>query len=203
MWARVKIMGGGVVDFGGDSSAWPGLLQVMEGTARIQPGADLATLDILLGQSGLGVLLQKGGAISSTRDFLLGDAAGTEGRYEIDGGHATFKRTIIGGVGGSGTFIQRGGIVDFDAIGIGREAPGQLEISGGILRGSAIGLGSLLAQPPASRLVQTGGTIELTGDVSLLDGATVTMSAGSMDLDGLRLQSGSLVQQSGGMIVVD
>ena len=195
----VEVSGTGVVNLGG------GALTVQDMVSNIS-GGQVTTHSGCIGKTGSARFVQTGGAVSLSGQLLMGETAGSSGRYELSLGQLTAGSLVVGSVGG-GTFVQTGGSVSSasDLI-LGRfsGSSGRYELSGGTLAPDRVrladgGTGTLVisgsGQLDVNRSMEIGasdgqGTVEQTGGTVVIRGRHLTLgtdiftSAGTWNLSG-------------------
>jgi hypothetical protein len=191
--AAVSVSGTGVLNTAGTAyvgMSGIGLLSVAgTGTQAIHG-------DLRVGQNGgaVGIVQQSGGTVNVDGWLILGEAGGSLGSYDMSG-NAVLNvggAYLIVGRSGKGTFTQSGNSVvnvnvaeRFMICDFGGAAGSSYTISGGTLN---VNNGKLMAigKGASGEFLQTGGTVNATGDLSLGEESTGTykLRGGALNVTG-------------------
>jgi T5SS/PEP-CTERM-associated repeat protein len=153
-------------------------------------GISVETLVIGRIDDGKGTVTQTAGYVYSETDVYMGQFDSTsQGEYTIDGADSEFEveETIYVGQYGSGTLTQKNGTVLATAVILGAESGGDGtgRIEGGLMDCEALSVG----REGLGNLTQTGGEVNVSGSVDIgYDGTgDYTMEGGTLNADHLRI----------------
>jgi len=145
----------------------------------------------------LGGLFRQTGGYAGGYLLILGSGPGSEGRYELSGSAELYYDLLLIGDRGTGVFVQTGGThtVDWKYLHIGNEAgsDGTYEMRGGSLVTPYLDVGI----DGTGRLIQSGGSITVAHPVVVSSLSTYSVSGGTLNADGLRVDGTLAVTASG------
>jgi T5SS/PEP-CTERM-associated repeat protein len=193
----------------GDAPGSQGTLSVTSGTLTVT-GSSATDDELIIGYQGKGVLNVASGAIVTTADLVIGDANGSRGTVDVNGGmlsvassNAAEGRLVVGRNGKGELVINSGGIVSaksmlVDPMGLRLNKQHDVTVQG---PGSLLHVDATLTvgQQPATTdefndidfLIQNGGAVE-AGQMNVLSHLLVN-SGGTVD--------GEVVNEGGFIIV--
>jgi hypothetical protein len=154
----------------------------MDGAMCIRPPGNLnIAVNLCVGITEVGRLLQIGGTVQVSGVMQLGRDLGSYGRYELSGGSLGVVGSACIGLGGTGVMVHSGGTHNAASLGIGTGTggSGRYELSGGAL---VVAGTECIGSAGTGVFIQTGGSHTATNTVlgSLAGGdGSYVMSSGS------------------------
>jgi len=186
------------------------------GEICIEAGASLSATSLHVGLIGDGFITQTGGHIAASERLSLGQNAGANGHYDMQGGNLNVGHEPDGefdngfgelavGEDGNGMFQQSGGEVTVRGkLSVGLN--GQAELTGGLLTVAEwqedIGNADIVTFNGqcviAGQFDQTGGTLSMPSAKLVIDGGSYTLGGtGIIDGDSQKIANGRFVQNDG------
>jgi T5SS/PEP-CTERM-associated repeat protein len=167
-----------------------------QGSFVLASGKALTTASTVVGGAANGTFTQSGGT-HTTAALTLGSTAGRNGIYAINGGQTIVSGDVTFGPGNGVLNLNGGSLSVGSTSGTGtfNWTAGTLSITG--IAGASLGSGLL----PSSLTLQTGKTLNVTGDLTIDGGKTLNIAGGALSADSivngagpgdLRLNGGSL-----------
>jgi hypothetical protein len=179
-----------------------------ESTTLAIPANNLTTQYLIVGDFGRAQVEQTGGAVATLAgtNFVVGNQAGSNGRYVLNGGSVNVANQQVLGYFGSGDLLQTNGVNAVAGnlrLGINAGSSGVYGMEGGSLSAGNIYIG----ENGAGTFTQTGGQVIVGGDAVLGDASGATsnysISAGSLSSGGKLIVGGkstATFTQSGGTV---
>ena len=177
----------------------------------------LTTFLLFVGHEGAGTFVQNAGSVNVKTSLAVGISPGSTGTYTLAGSAGTITTPLmsIGSEGGTGSFVQNAGSVGVNELLVVGNFPGSTgtyTLTGGALTSTtsvAMSIPEVIGYSGTGRMIQTGGTNQVTGDVQIAANSggtgTYNLSGGQFTVNGnigIGHAAAGTLNQTGGTLAV-